>query len=145
MKVKGLSSVFAAALLVVLTGQASADEHEHHKHRLSIRVVHEAPPAPRVVERVPSPGANYVYTNGYWDYTNDRWNWVDGRWASPPAAGVTWVDPEYAPVDGGTRYVPGHWSNEDVYDERGRKYARKMEKKMRHEEHERQEHEEHEH
>jgi len=96
--------------------------------------VQTAPPAPRVVtERVPSPGASYVYTNGYWDYADNGWTWVDGRWVAAPTTGVTWIDPEYVQVGSEWQYAPGHWSNEVVYDEHGKawKHMKKAEKKFK--------------
>ena len=130
MKSRLLASLACAALLAAFSGQAAADE--HHR-RITVRVVHTAPPAPRVaVESAPAPGPSYVYTNGYWDYTDAGWVWVDGRWVAPPAASVTWTEPEYVQVGTDYQYVPGHWSNEVVYDEHGRlwKHQKKLEKKL---------------
>jgi hypothetical protein len=130
MRSKLFVSMLAAGLLSAFSGQVRAEEHQT---RITVRVVHVAPPAPRVVvERVPAPAPDYVYTTGYWDYTNGGWLWVDGRWVAPPAASVTWVEPEYISVGDDYQYVPAHWSNEVVYDEHGKlwKHQKKLEKKL---------------
>jgi hypothetical protein len=130
MKSKLAISLLATAVLTGIAAPVRADD-DHH-HRVTVRVVQTAPPAPRVVERVPAPGEGYVYTNGYWDYADSGWTWVDGRWVRPPSTDVTWVGPEYVRVGDGWEYAPGHWSNEVVYDTHGKawKKLKKAEKKV---------------
>ena len=38
------------------------------------------PPAPRAEVRTPSPGAGYVWQNGYWTWRNSQYEWVAGHW-----------------------------------------------------------------
>src|SRR5215470_16140726 len=118
------------ALALSIGGAAYAKEHEHHK--FTIRVVTVAPPAPRIVAtHEAAPSTDYVWTDGYWDYTAaNNWTWVDGRWLRPPEVGVTWIGPEYIRIEKGVRYVPGHWSDDEVIDESGKVYVKvKTEKK----------------
>lgn len=45
-------------------------------------VIVESPemPAPRVEEAGPSPGAGYVWVQGYWKKVHHGWEWVPGHW-----------------------------------------------------------------
>ena len=80
---------------------------------LHVRIVTEAPPARRHEVVVVSPGPNHTYIKGYWHHSGEAWAWNDGRWAeNRPHA--HWVNASYKHVKGGTRYTPGHWSNEKV-------------------------------
>jgi hypothetical protein len=132
--------ITAAALALSLGGTASAKDHK----RVEVRVVTVAPPAPRIVAtHEASPSTDYVWTDGYWDYTTAGWTWVDGRWVRPPEVGVTWVRPEYIQIEKGYRYVPGHWSSDEIYDEHGQRYVK--EKRDRDRDHDRDRDRDHDH
>lgn len=81
---------------------------------LHVRIVTEAPPPRRHEVRVESPGRSHKWVNGYWYHSGDTWAWSDGRWSEPPSRHAHWVKPKYKRVKGGTRYTPGHWSNQRV-------------------------------
>jgi hypothetical protein len=81
---------------------------------LHVRVVPEAPPPLRAEVVIPRPGPNHVWVKGYWHHDGAAWAWMDGRWIEPPRPHVRWITARYERVDGGTRYIPGHWSHEKV-------------------------------
>ena len=68
-----------------------------------------APPPMRVEVRPTAPGADFVWTPGYYAWRGGRYEWSAGNWARPPHPGVTWVEPRY--VSSGGRYYlqPGRW------------------------------------
>jgi hypothetical protein len=80
---------------------------------LHVRIVQEAPPPLRHEVVIARPGPNHVWIKGYWHHTGEAWSWNDGCW-SEPRAHAHWVNARYQKVHGGTRYTPGHWSNEHV-------------------------------
>ena len=64
------------------------------------------PPPPRVVRvRPASPGAGYVWVDGYWYPNGSRYAWHNGYWTRPPYEGALWVGPRHD----GERYFEGHW------------------------------------
>ncbi len=81
---------------------------------LHVRIVTNAPPARRHEVRTERPSPNHIWQGGFWHHTGTDWNWNDGRWAARPHRHASWVAPRYQRTKGGTRYVPGHWSNERV-------------------------------
>lgn len=81
---------------------------------LHVRIVTNAPPVRRHEVRTQRPDRNHVWQAGYWHHTGTDWSWNTGRWAERPQARASWVAPRYQKVRGGTRYVPGHWSNEKL-------------------------------
>lgn len=80
---------------------------------LHVRIVDTPRPALRHEVRIERPGPNHVWQGGYWHHTGSEWSWNDGRW-SEPRAHAHWVTARYHKVHGGTRYTPGHWSNEHL-------------------------------
>jgi len=101
---KLLGATFVAALL--LTGASTASA------QVSFGIRIGPPPAPRVVRIVPrSPGADYVWVNGYWYPVGSRYRWHDGYWTRPPYRGARWVQPRYE----SGRFYQGFWD-----DNRGR-------------------------
>jgi hypothetical protein len=68
-----------------------------------------APPA-RVVETMPpSPGANYVWTPGYYNYEGGHYVWVGGRWLLPPGHHRHYVAGEWVHGRRGWYYREGRW------------------------------------
>jgi hypothetical protein len=72
-------------------------------------VVRVAPPPPVVEHRPVSPGARYVWTDGYHHWDGHRYVWVSGRWVVPPHAGGVWVPGHWAERGGGWVWIEGHW------------------------------------
>ena len=67
------------------------------------------PPPPRVIRIVPrSPGAGYVWIDGYWYVVDGRYRWHDGYWTRPYYGGARWVGPHYE----GDRYFDGYWDGD---------------------------------
>ena len=117
----------SAALLVLATGVPFAGTAIAQPHPpmppgmpappmpgdLHVRVVVDAPPARQHEVVVARPGPHDVWAKGYWHHTGEQWSWNEGRWYAPrPHA--HWVNASYKKVHGGTRYTPGHWSNEHL-------------------------------
>ena len=54
------------------------------------------PPRPRVVRMQPrSPGADYVWINGYYYPVGSRYQWHQGYWTRPAFVGARWVEPHH--------------------------------------------------
>jgi WXXGXW repeat (2 copies) len=81
---------------------------------LDVRIMTGRPPALRHERRSPSPGAGYVYVNGFWHSDGGRWQWVQGRWDRPAVADGYWIPARYIRSGRGTIYEPGHWSGQQV-------------------------------
>jgi WXXGXW repeat (2 copies) len=81
---------------------------------LDVRITTRRPPALRVERRLPSPGAGYVYVNGFWNWDGGRWGWVPGRWDRPAVADGYWIPARYVRSGRSTIYEPGHWSGQQV-------------------------------
>jgi hypothetical protein len=68
-----------------------------------------APPPARVEVRPVSPGAEFVWTPGFYVHRGGAYAWTGGTWTRPPRAGVMWVEPRYV-VTGGRYFLqPGRW------------------------------------
>jgi hypothetical protein len=77
--------------------------------QVSIGIRIGAPPPPRVVRVRPvSPGADYVFIEGYWYADGHRWRWHDGYWTRPPYPGARWI----APRHDGERFFAGYWEGD---------------------------------
>ena len=81
---------------------------------LHVRIVTNAPPARQHEVRTERPSPHHVWVGGYWHHTGSDWSWNNGRWSEPPQDHAHWIAPSYQRVHDGTRYTPGHWSNEHV-------------------------------
>jgi hypothetical protein len=67
------------------------------------------PPAPRAVVVTRSPGAGFVWTDGYWSRRGNSWQWIAGSWVRPPRARAVWVPGRWVAVGKGYRFHPGYW------------------------------------
>jgi hypothetical protein len=116
-------SALTAAVLILGAGLPSgsvsaqpdpaAPPSKHLRHgELRSRVVQEAPPPPRFEAAIARPGPRFVWIKGDWRHSGHEWGWSGGRWSVPPGPHARWVPASYEAVSGGTRYTPGHWSNE---------------------------------
>jgi hypothetical protein len=72
-------------------------------------VVKVAPPHAVVETRVASPGAGYVYTNGYHRWDGNAYQWTPGEWRQPPRAHAKWVDHRWDHRNNGYVFTEGHW------------------------------------
>ena len=69
--------------------------------------VSSMPPEPLYEQMTPSPGAGFVWIDGYWHWNGYEWVWVSGRWEQQQD-GYVYVQPYY---DYETFvYTPGYWS-----------------------------------
>jgi len=74
--------------------------------------IHRTPPPLRVETPPPSPGPDYVWTEGYWNWDGGRYVWIGGRWNRRPYEGAYWIHPHYDHYDRGWQYHEGHWGYE---------------------------------
>ena len=72
-------------------------------------VVRLAPPIPVLETPVPTPGAGYVWTPGYYAWNGQAYVWVPGTWVIAPWPGARWIPPHWARHRGGWVFVEGHW------------------------------------
>lgn len=71
--------------------------------------VTQEPPALRVETRTTSPGANYVWTRGYWRWTGATYVWVPGSWIVRPRPAAVYVEGHWRRRGGRWVWVAGHW------------------------------------
>ena len=72
-------------------------------------LVTQAPPTVRVETQTVSPGANYVWTRGYWRWNGATYVWVPGSWIVRPRPAAVYVEGHW--LRRGSRYVwvAGSW------------------------------------
>ena len=72
-------------------------------------VIRIGPPPPPVIRIQPvSPGAGYMWIDGYQYPVANRYVWHDGYWTRPPYEGARWQAPRYE----GDSYYVGRWSGD---------------------------------
>jgi YXWGXW repeat-containing protein len=74
-------------------------------------VVTRTPPAVRVETQTTSPGAQYIWTRGYWRWNGADYVWVPGSWIMRPRPGAVWVEGQWARRGGGWVWIAGHWQS----------------------------------
>ena len=74
--------------------------------------VSDPPPDPLDDAMTPSPGADFVWLDGYWHWNGEEWVWVGGRWEQRQP-GYVYVQPSYDYSGGHYSYTPGYWSRPD--------------------------------
>jgi hypothetical protein len=72
-------------------------------------VVTQAPPAVRIESQTVSPGANYVWTRGYWRWDGANYVWVSGHWIARPRPAAIWVEGHWLRRGGRYVWVAGRW------------------------------------
>ena len=72
-------------------------------------VVTQAPPTLRVETQTVSPGANYVWTRGYWRWGGGTYVWVPGSWVLRPRPAAVWVEGHWQQRGGRYVWVAGRW------------------------------------
>ncbi len=78
------------------------------RHGSNVVIVREAPPE-RIREIPPRAAhANEIWVEGHWRHDGKRYVWTAGRY-EPARARQTFVQPRWERVDGGYRFVDGHW------------------------------------
>src|SRR5262249_34903833 len=90
-------------------GQVAGVEHDAYlRVRLRTDTAPIAPPGLRT-EVVPvSPGANYLWTPGYWRWGGREYNWVGGRYVAR-RQGYYWSRPWWGYHGGRYHYYRGYW------------------------------------
>lgn len=71
--------------------------------------VTRTPPPIRVESQTVSPGANYVWTRGYWRWTGTNYIWVSGSWLVRPRPAAVWVEGHWERRSAGWIWIGGHW------------------------------------
>jgi hypothetical protein len=71
--------------------------------------VNFGPPALPVYVQPPCPGADLVWTPGYWHYGEMGYYWVPGAWVPAPFVGGLWTPGYWGYVGGIYRFNPGYW------------------------------------
>ena len=72
---------------------------------IGVRISIGPPPPPRVHATLVSPGAEYVWVDGYWYPVRGRYVWHEGYWTRPAYRGAVWV----APRHDGRYFYAGYW------------------------------------
>jgi hypothetical protein len=96
----------AMALLAATTIGSAAACAPYAGGRLYVRV---GPPAPHYEARIVSPGAGYVWVDGYQRWDGRGYAWVPGRWVRPPSPRSRWVQGRWVHDRQGWYYAEGHW------------------------------------
>ncbi|HEY1959857.1 MAG TPA: hypothetical protein VGH28_29820, partial [Polyangiaceae bacterium] len=78
-------------------------------HGYARETIDLAPPPLQVEVRPAAPGADFVWTPGYYGWRGGKYAWTAGSWARPPRAGVSWVEPRYVNTGGHYYFQPGRW------------------------------------
>src|SRR5256885_12541297 len=71
--------------------------------------VTQTPPAVRVESQTVSPGANYVWTRGYWRWTGTNYVWVPGSWIVRPRPAAVYVEGHWLRRGSRWVWVDGRW------------------------------------
>ncbi|MBE7182392.1 MAG: YXWGXW repeat-containing protein, partial [Terriglobus roseus] len=69
----------------------------------------QPPPELPVYEQPQAPGADYLWTPGYWDYANTGYYYVPGNWVSAPFVGALWTPGWWGYYGHGYRWHHGYW------------------------------------
>jgi hypothetical protein len=66
------------------------------------------PPLPVYVQPAP-PGADYIWTPGYWAWGDDGYYWVPGTWVLSPSPGLLWTPGYWGWGGGAYIWHAGYW------------------------------------
>jgi len=72
-------------------------------------LVTQAPPTVRVETQTVSPGANYVWTRGYWRWNGATYVWVAGNWIVRPRPAAVYVEGHWLRRGSRWVWVAGYW------------------------------------
>lgn len=67
------------------------------------------PPAPRVEQRPPPPGRDFLWSQGYWEWHRQRAEWHPGHWEAQ-RPGLCYAQPTWRQVPNGFE-LRGGWIN----------------------------------
>ncbi|HSP66452.1 MAG TPA: YXWGXW repeat-containing protein [Bryobacteraceae bacterium] len=67
------------------------------------------PPPLRTEVRIASPGAGFVWIDGYWGYRGGAYAWVPGVWMRPPRPRAVWTPGRWETRRGRYYYRQGRW------------------------------------
>jgi hypothetical protein len=99
-----LNLIAGGLVLAAFTAPAIAQVHVY---------IGRTPPPLRYEVRTASPGAGFVWTEGYWGDDGGRYVWHGGNWQRPPYEGAYWNHPHYDHYRQGWQMHEGHWDHED--------------------------------
>ena len=68
------------------------------------------PPAIPAYDQPAPPGADFLWTPGYWAWAKGDYAWIPGSWVRPPRPGLLWTPGYWRWVDGAYGFVPGYWA-----------------------------------
>jgi hypothetical protein len=68
-----------------------------------------APPALPVYVQPAPPGADYIWTPGYWAWGDDDYYWVPGTWVLAPTPGYLWTPGYWGWDSGAYLWHAGYW------------------------------------
>src|SRR5215475_7432048 len=103
MKVRRVLQVFILATMLLSLPAASFAQ-------VSIGVaVNIAPPPLPVYDQPICPGANYIWTPGYWAWNGYDYYWVPGTWVLAPSYGMLWTPGWWGWGSGGYLWHAGYW------------------------------------
>ncbi len=71
--------------------------------------VNIAPPALPVYDQPICPGANYIWTPGYWAWNGYDYYWVPGTWVQAPSYGLLWTPGWWGWGNNGYLWHAGYW------------------------------------
>ena len=71
--------------------------------------VTQEPPAVRVETQTVAPGANYVWTRGYWRWNGVTYIWVPGSWIVRPRPAAVYVEGHWLRRGSRWVWVAGRW------------------------------------
>jgi hypothetical protein len=71
--------------------------------------VTQEPPAVRVESQTVSPGANYLWTRGYWRWNGVTYVWVPGSWVIRPRPAAVYVEGHWLRRGSRWVWVAGRW------------------------------------
>lgn len=100
----------AILVLMALGGSVPTAPAAMAQMSIDIRVATPPPPLPVYVQP-PLPGADYLWTPGYWawDDIEDAYYWVPGTWALAPRPGLLWTPPWWGWSAGAYVFHAGYW------------------------------------
>jgi hypothetical protein len=103
MKVRRLLHIFVLTALLLSLPAASFAQ-------VSIGVAVNIGPPPLPVYAQPiCPGANYIWTPGYWAWNGYDYYWVPGTWVLAPTVGLLWTPGWWGWGSGGYVWNAGYW------------------------------------
>ncbi len=108
MKIKDAMRAFLAAILLIAVPAPSLAAF------IEITIGTAPPPLPIYVQP-DCPGANYIWTPGYWAWGSYGYYWVPGAWVYAPEPGLLWTPGYWAWNGEGYYWNSGYWATNVGY------------------------------